>query len=144
MRETRTSRLSRRAFGAALAAAPTMLAQQATPPSVTTQNTNDQRRGTAPEVPPFEGKLEFTRRDVSPKASPFPMTSVRLLPGIYADAQEWNRGYMARLNADRLLYNFRANAGLPVGTVEPLGGWEMKDDGKRGSELRGHFTGHFL
>ena len=33
------------------------------------------------------------------------MTQVRLLPGsVYHDAQEWNRGYMARLAADRLLY----------------------------------------
>src|SRR5262249_31148848 len=58
--------------------------------------------------------------------------------------QEWNRGYMSRLGADRLLYNFRQNAGLPVGSAEPFGGWEAAADGKRGTELRGHFTGHFL
>ncbi len=72
------------------------------------------------------------------------MAQVRLLPSIYLDAQEWNRGYMSRLAADRLLYNFRANAGLPVGSALPLGGWEQPADGTRASELRGHFTGHFL
>ena len=52
---------------------------------------------------------------------------------------------MARLDAPRLLYNFRQNAGLPTGSVEsPFGGWEAPADGKRGTELRGHFTGHFL
>ena len=34
--------------------------------------------------------------------------------------------------------------GLPVGAAEPLGGWEAPADGKHGTELRGHFTGHFL
>ena len=73
------------------------------------------------------------------------MTQVRLLPnGIFHDAQEWNRGYMSRLAADRLLYTFRANAGLPVGSVKPLGGWEQPENGRRSSELRGHFGGHFL
>jgi len=97
-----------------------------------------------PEVPPFEGKLQFIRKDVPFRAKPFPMAAVRLLPSIYYDAQQWNRGYMARLEADRLLYTFRANAGLPVGSAKPLGGWEQPENGQRSSELRGHFPGHFL
>ena len=49
------------------------------------------------------------------------MSQVKLLPGsVYYDAKEWNRGYMARLGTDRLLYTFRANAGLPVGSAKPL------------------------
>lgn len=73
------------------------------------------------------------------------MRQVRLLgASIYTDACEWNRGYMARLDADRLLYTFRANAGLPVGAAKPLGGWEQPENGLRSSELRGHFPGHFL
>src|SRR6266567_6109748 len=60
------------------------------------------------------------------------------------DSQEWNRSYMSRLPADRLLYTFRANAGLPVGDAKPLGGWEQPENGQRSSELRGHFVGHFL
>jgi DUF1680 family protein len=73
------------------------------------------------------------------------MSQVRLLPNsVYFDSQEWNRDYMARLAADRLLYTFRANAGLPPGSARPLGGWEQPDNGQRSSELRGHFVGHFL
>jgi DUF1680 family protein len=73
------------------------------------------------------------------------MTQVRLLPkGEYFQTQEWNRGYISRLDADRMLYTFRANAGLPVGSAKPLGGWEQPENGQRSSELRGHFEGHFL
>jgi uncharacterized protein len=42
------------------------------------------------------------------------------------------------LGVERLLRNFRINAGLPV-TAQALGGWEAPD-----CELRGHFVGHFL
>ena len=52
------------------------------------------------------------------------MTQVRLLPSAFLDAAEWNRGYMNRLPADRLLHSFRLNAGLPS-SAEPLGGWEI-------------------
>ena len=66
------------------------------------------------------------------------MAQVRLLPGIFKDAEEWNRGYLERLSADRLIHNFRVNAGL-ASSAEPLGGWEEPK-----GELRGHFTGHYL
>jgi DUF1680 family protein len=103
------------------------------------------RRQLAPETPPFDGKLEFTRHDVAARVEPFPMAQVRLAPAsIYTSARDWNRGYMDRLGADRLLYTFRANAGLPVGSVKPLGGWEQPENGQRSSELRGHFVGHYL
>jgi uncharacterized protein len=152
---TKFPRLNRRKFAAVIAgtgaAAPVVLAQQTTPPAGapnpnTAVQQQQQRRAVAPvEVMPFDGALEFSRKDVPAKAQPFPMTQVRLLPGsMFHDAQEWNRGYMSRLPVDRLAYNFRANAGLPVGSAQPFGGWEQKDDGQRGSELRGHFTGHFL
>ena len=135
---------SRRSFGALLTAAPAAVAlaqaQNPAPPAP-----GNFRRPLAPETPAFEGTLEFTRRRVAPKAEPFPMAQVRLLPGsIYHDAQEWNRGYMQRLAADRLLYTFHANGGLPTGSVKPLGGWEQPENGQRSSELRGHFVGHFL
>jgi hypothetical protein len=129
--------LNRRGFAAVLAsgaAAPALLAQQPPP----------WRPGPPPEVPPFQAPIEFTRKDVPARVYPFPMTQVKLLPGLFADAAEWNRGYMGRLPAGRLLYNFRANAGLPPGSAQPFGGWEAKADGKHATELRGHFTGHFL
>jgi DUF1680 family protein len=128
-------KITRRNFAATLAAGaatPALLAQQPA------------RRGPAPEVPPFQAPIEFTRKDVAAKVQPFPMTQVKLLPSPYTDAAEWNRAYMERLSAGRLLYNFRENAGLPLGSAQPFGGWEAKADGKRGTELRGHFTGHFL
>ena len=131
------SRRSLAGIFAAGAAAPALLAQEQAAPA-------PRRAGPPPEVPPFQATIEFTRRDAPPKVQPFPLTQVKLLPGIFADAAEWNRGYMSRLPADRLLYNFRANAGLPTGSAQPFGGWESKANGKGDTELRGHFTGHFL
>ena len=147
--DNKTRNLSRRKFGVALAAAPALMAQQPaqqTPPPAgpPNPNTSQPRIGPAPEVPPFEAPIQFTRQDVSSRVQPFAMTQVKLLPSIYTEVAEWNRGYMQRLPADRLLYNFRENAGLPVGSAQPFGGWEQKANGQRGSELRGHFTGHFL
>ena len=68
----------------------------------------------------------------------FEMTKVRLLAGIFKDSQAANLGYLQRLDSDRLLHNFRVNAGLRS-AAQPLGGWEKPD-----CELRGHFTGHYL
>ncbi len=140
-------KVNRRRFGAILATsgavAPALIAQANSPqqnPAPTPP-----RRPLAPDTPAFEGTLDFKRNDVALHAQPFPMAQVRLLPGsIYFNAQEWNRGYMGRLAADRLLYTFRVNAGLPTGSVKPLGGWEQPENGERASELRGHFIGHYL
>jgi DUF1680 family protein len=133
---------------AGMSAAAPLLAQQNSqtpPPNPDRPAPGNFRRPLVPDVPPFDGPLAFTRKNISPGAEPFPMAQVRLLPGsVYHDSQEWNRGYMARLSADRLLYTFRANAGLPVGSAKPLGGWEQPENGQRSSELRGHFPGHFL
>jgi DUF1680 family protein len=133
--------ISRRAFATSVAAAPAAMAQtQPTTPAPAAPP----RRSGLPEYPdPFAGTIEFTRRDVAPKVRPFAMTQVRLLPGsMLYDAQEANRGYLSRLAADRLLYNFRLNAGLPAPSSGFPGGsdnWELPS-----IELRGHFTGHFL
>ena len=128
--------LNRRGFAAVLAASGVAAEAPPQPPP--------RRSGPPPEVPPFQAPIEFTRQDVPARVRAFPMTQVKLLPGLVADAAGWNRGYMGRLPADRLLYNFRANAGLPLGSAQPFGGWEAKADGKHATELRGHFTGHFL
>src|SRR5580693_9298392 len=121
------NRLSRRGFAALFAAAPVAMAQQQTPTppaGAPNPNTSQQRRGTIPEVPPFEGTLSFTKQPVMPKVQPFPMTQVRVLGGPFKEAAEWNRGYMARLVEDRLIHNFRLNAGMPS-SAAPLGGWEQ-------------------
>jgi len=127
------TRLSRRSFTAALAAAPVLAAQEAPAPVATPP-----RRGLPPETPPFGETLTLARQDVAAKVQPFPMTHVRVTGGIYKDAQEWNRGYIERLPEERLVYNFRVNAGLPA-PGQPFGGWEEPK-----CELRGHFTGHYL
>src|SRR5215475_11691376 len=134
--------ITRRGFGtavAAAAAAATGMAQQ-------TNNTPSlPRRNLAPDTPAFDEPLEFAFKRAPLRIEPFPMQHVRLLPdSIYSEAQEWNRSYMTRLEADRLVYTFRANAGLPTGAAKPLGGWEQPENGQRSSELRGHFVGHFL
>jgi uncharacterized protein len=70
-------------------------------------------------------------------ARPFALSDVRLLPGDFKKAQELNGRYLLSLNPDRLLHNFRVNAGLAPKAVV-YGGWE--------SELLcpGHILGHYL
>lgn len=144
MKQDREStRLSRRDLAAALVAstaAPSVLLAQQSPPAAQAPKPipPDARRGTAPEIPPFQEALEFRRKDAALRVRPFPMQQVRLLPGPYKEAQEWNRGYVQRLAVDRLIHNFRVNAGLQS-SAQPLGGWEEPK-----GELRGHFTGHYL
>jgi uncharacterized protein len=128
---------TRRTFSTLLASSSLALAQQAPNP-----NTSQQRRGTLPEVPPFEGTLTFTRQPIAAKVQPFPMTQVRLAASPFKEAADANRAYMDRLSTDRLVHNFRLNAGLPS-SAAPLGGWEQYTPGREG-ELRGHFTGHYL
>jgi DUF1680 family protein len=72
------------------------------------------------------------------KASAFPLQDVRLLDGPFKHAMELDEKYLLSLDVDRLLHNFRINAGLPS-TAQPLGGWEEPK-----CELRGHFVGHYL
>ncbi|MGA9118441.1 MAG: beta-L-arabinofuranosidase domain-containing protein, partial [Bacteroidota bacterium] len=69
---------------------------------------------------------------------PFAPEEVQLLDGPLRDAFQRDLVYVRSLNPDRLLHNFRLNAGLPS-TAVPMGGWEKPD-----CELRGHFTGHYL
>ncbi|MGA3236863.1 MAG: beta-L-arabinofuranosidase domain-containing protein [Bryobacteraceae bacterium] len=159
-------RLSRRNFGALLAAttaAPAVLAEQAQQqtaspgnapnPNTAVQQEQQMRRPQRPaDVQPFDLPVEFSRADVPLKLEPFPLKQVKVTGGLYKEAEEWNREYMNRLPADRLLYNFRENAGLPTLGAKPLAdmeaprisSWEHPNDGKRATELRGHFTGHFL
>lgn len=69
-------------------------------------------------------------------AAPLPLASMRLLPSVYLEAVEANRGYLHRLEPDRLLHNFRTSAGLaPKG--ERYGGWEA-------DTIAGHTLGHYL
>jgi len=49
-----------------------------------------------------------------------------------------NTGYIYQFDPDRLLHNFRINAGIES-KAQPLEGWESPNVG-----LRGHFVGHYL
>jgi len=85
------------------------------------------------------GGQPVSREKVPWKVRPFPMTQVRLGEGPCQQAMEADRQYLHSLPVDRLLHNFRVNAGLPS-TAQPFGGWEAPD-----CELRGHYTGgHYL
>ncbi|MFO0829152.1 MAG: glycoside hydrolase family 127 protein [Phycisphaerales bacterium] len=72
------------------------------------------------------------------RVAPVPLRQVRLADGPLHDAQERMHAYLLDEDIDRLLHNFRVQAGIPSAAV-PLGGWEDPN-----CELRGHFTGHFL
>ena len=67
---------------------------------------------------------------------PAPLSSVRLLPSPYLTAVSVNLEYLHRVEPDRLLHNFRSQAGLtPKGAV--YAGWESDTIG-------GHTLGHYL
>jgi hypothetical protein len=69
-------------------------------------------------------------------AKPAPLSAVRLLPSPYLAAVSVNLEYLYRLDPDRLLHNFRSQAGLtPKGAV--YAGWESDTIG-------GHTLGHYL
>jgi uncharacterized protein len=82
--------------------------------------------------------VRSSAQKVELKAQPFDLSEVRLLDGPFKVAQDADAKYMLSLDLDRLLHNFRVNAGLPS-TAKPLGGWEAPS-----CELRGHFVGHYL
>jgi len=67
---------------------------------------------------------------------PLPMTAVRLQPSPWLHAVDSNRTYLHRLEPDRLLHDYRLQAGLaPRG--ERYGGWEKET-------IAGHSLGHYL
>lgn len=73
---------------------------------------------------------------VVPRATPFPLGSVRLLNSPFKEAMDRNAEYLLRLESDRLLHNFRNFAGLePKAAV--YGGWESQG-------VAGHTLGHYL
>lgn len=66
----------------------------------------------------------------------FPLASVRLLNGPFADAVMANRSYLLALDPDRLLAPYLREAGLEARTNR-YGNWES-------SGLDGHTAGHYL
>ncbi len=72
------------------------------------------------------------------QAQPFPLGSVQLLDGPFRQAMLLDQKFLLSIDTDRLVHNFRVNAGL-ASSAKPLGGWEAPD-----VELRGHSLGHFV
>lgn len=91
--------------------------------------------GCAPHL--RDGKLKVENK-IPIKADAFDLRDVRLLDGPFKHAQELDHQYLLSLDPDRLLHNFRINAGLSS-SAKPLGGWEEPN-----GELRGHSVGHYL
>ena len=74
--------------------------------------------------------------------SAFALRDVRLLDGPFLDAQNRDLEYLVSLQPDRLLHNFRVNAGLePRAPV--YGGWESEEPWV-GIRCHGHTLGHYL
>jgi len=71
-----------------------------------------------------------------------PLAQVRLGPGPFLDAQKLDEAYLLRLEPDRMLANFRKNAGLtPRAPV--YGGWESVEPWIW-IRCHGHTLGHYL
>jgi uncharacterized protein len=80
--------------------------------------------------------LALRAGELEPSLTPFPLEAVRLRPSQYLTAVESNRGYLLSLEPDRLLHNYRKNAGLePKAAI--YGGWEN-------DTIAGHTLGHYL
>jgi len=73
---------------------------------------------------------------------PFALPDVTLLEGPFRTARERNLRYVMSLDADRLLHNFRVNAGLEP-KAEVYGGWESQEPWVN-MHCHGHTTGHWL
>jgi uncharacterized protein len=73
---------------------------------------------------------------------PFALDQVRLLDGPFRRAQALAGRYLLSLDPDRLLHNFRVNAGLPP-KAPVYGGWESQEPWV-GIRCHGHTLGHYL
>lgn len=72
----------------------------------------------------------------------FRLADVRLLEGPFLDAQRRDEKYLLQLEPDRLLHNFRRNAGLePKAAI--YGGWESQEPWVD-IRCQGHSLGHYL
>lgn len=73
---------------------------------------------------------------------PFDLSAVRLLPGPFEAARKLDAAYLLSLKPDRMLHNFRMNAGLkPKAPV--YGGWESQEPWVS-IRCHGHTLGHYL
>ena len=96
-------------------------------------------------APPLHPKSAMTNANtnaykVAPavpgRVQPFDLADVSLLPGPFQAAMGRDTAYLLSLDPDRLLHNFRTEAGLtPKAPI--YGGWESQG-------VAGHILGHYL
>jgi DUF1680 family protein len=73
-------------------------------------------------------------------ARDFPLSQVKLGDGLFAAHRDLMLEFARSYPIDNMLYNFRANAGLPNPPgSRPVGVWDTPT-----GNLRGHSTGHFM
>lgn len=72
----------------------------------------------------------------TPQVRAFDLADVKLLDGPFKQAMARDEKYLLSLDPDRLLHNFRTNAGLPA-KAPIYGGWEN-------TGVAGHILGHYL
>ncbi|SDA33900.1 hypothetical protein SAMN03159340_02987 [Sphingomonas sp. NFR15] len=98
--------------------------------------------GVTGAMPARAATLERGAGQPAAALKPFDMADVRLADGPFLHAQRMTEAYLMRLQPDRMLHNFRVNAGLkPRAPV--YGGWESEptwDD----INCHGHTLGHYL
>ena len=83
------------------------------------------------------GELKI-KANIEIQAEPFDLADVKLLESPFLTAQQADLKYLLQIDVDRMLHNFRINAGLPS-SAQPYGGWEKPD-----CEVRGHTAGHYV
>jgi DUF1680 family protein len=94
---------------------------------------------------PAAARAQAAAEPSGPRPAPlkaFALQDVRLLDGPFRHAQKMSAAYLLSLEPDRLLHNFRVNAGLePKAAV--YGGWESEATWAD-IHCHGHSLGHYL
>jgi hypothetical protein len=92
--------------------------------------------------PAFASTTQPAASQATAKLQPFDMNDVELDEGPFLHAQRMTEAYLLELEPDRMLHNFRMNAGLaPKAPV--YGGWESEPTWAD-INCHGHTLGHFL
>jgi DUF1680 family protein len=98
--------------------------------------------GAAAASLPWQAWSTPAGRGLKPALDYFPLADVRLGEGPFLHAQKLDEKYLLELEPDRMLANFRSNAGLPP-RAPVYGGWESIEPW---IDIRchGHTLGHYL
>ncbi|GAA0386029.1 glycoside hydrolase family 127 protein [Microbispora corallina] len=95
--------------------------------------------GSAVGMRAAQATVNPVRGETGASAAAFDMGQVRLTASRWMDNQNRTLNYLRFVDADRLLYNFRANHRLSTNGAASNGGWDAPN-----FPFRGHMQGHFL